>query len=278
MAKKKAVPKQTEETIVVSNEETPDVPVGAPGAPSDGPEDSSGQMTPEMNTKHPGWSQYVVDKLSDDEKFQDMPKTDGLRRLVEELVGPIVNMETKMEEVPRHGIDSDKNTATATVKITYLNSRFTQNGRPTPMSVCSTADANGLSCQHPFNKYLSSMAETRARGRAYREILRLKNICAAEEIDGSEPVLADNKPNDAMIQAVDMNAKRAGVNVQDTFRYVFEKEQGQKLKKGIRSYTKEEVQEVLERVQTLHKKLEKTNKSAPEALGTYDPSWREYFS
>lgn len=276
MAKKKvATTTQQQDDLEVSNMETDQPqPTGISGDETDKSEI--------YDPSHPGWTQYVLEQLTDDEKFNDLPKADGLRRLVETLIGPIVKFDTKMEEVPRHGTDTSKNTATAVVQITYLNNRLLRNGSPTPMSVTATGDANDLSCDFPFNKYLSSMAETRAKGRAYREILRLKNTCTSEEISGSDVVPAPKKISDATIVAIDMWAQRANVGVHEVFKKVFEKDQKQELKPSIRKYDTDETQDVLERLQKLHKKLEKDKDagksvSPPKELGTYDSSWREYF-
>jgi hypothetical protein len=122
-----------------------------------------------------GWTDYLMSLLREDEIFDKRPTCDGLRRLVEELVGPILGREVVILNPPT----KDNNmTASIVVRLSVNSSGdFWGNRVITEEDV---GDAGPFNSDPPFDKYPSSLAMTRAEGRCLRRILRMKTITSEE--------------------------------------------------------------------------------------------------
>ena len=220
----------------------------------------------------PRWTSHVLSHLEDDEKQDDYPKTDGLRRLVHKFIGPIVRYDVDVNECPRHGAArSDSNTATVTVTISVVSKSTGET-----LVYSSVGDANELSCMPPYNKFLSPIAETRAEGRCYRKILGLKNIVTADEIDrnGSTlPPLAVGAANDAQIFILNELCKRQNLNVQAVVTGVYEQHIKKDVPSNIRKCQEEDLKIILDKLHnTDHKKVD-----WPDKFRGYESGWKEYF-
>lgn len=129
--------------------------------------------TPTRNDKN--WTAYVMSLMYDDEVIEGHPTVDGLRRVTEQLMGPIVNITSKVLQVP----DINNNFhATVRVRIDTEIAR-----------VDGCADAGGNNCKPTFAIHPVAMAESRAESRAYRRLLRLRNIITAEEVVKEEQII-----------------------------------------------------------------------------------------
>lgn len=128
---------------------------------------------PEYNS--PEWSDFVLSKLTADEFRDGAPLVDGLRRVSQVLLGPIV------ESVPAEMRINDNQTIVS-YKISFLwamnDSRFGQ-----IITFGGVGDATENNCDFPYNNYRGPMAETRAEGRALKKALGLKRILTADEIN-----------------------------------------------------------------------------------------------
>lgn len=165
MPKKKAV-KPKEEDLEFEIEEN----VGDVGFKLPQPESMPSRIDPK-------WSDYVLSQLAEDEKQGDYPKTDGLRRLVNLLIGPIIRTDVEVVNCPSYG-QANHNDNTSTIKVS-LQIHDKELNRDIVYSSC--ADASTIGMEAPYSYYLSAIAETRAEGRAYRKVLGLKNIITADE-------------------------------------------------------------------------------------------------
>ena len=211
----------------------------------------------------PNWTEYVLSQLDPDEIRDGNPKVDGLRRLVEKLVGPIVSAEIKCEHVPVYGGENSmkENTATILAKVVVV-----KEGKP--LVTTSVADASSASCPPPYDKYLSSIAETRAKARCYREILRLKNVVSADEMpDGAASVTGPELITDNQINLIETNCKDLNLDIKEVFTKVI------KERPSIRRYTREDAVNVLDKL----REAKKSNKPK-SSTADYDPTWREYFA
>ena len=153
----------------------------------------------------PEWTEYVLSHLTDDEKVDGNPTTDGLRRLVEYFVGEIV--ENKVEAVR---VEPEWSTIKHTVGI------MTSTGVRRHEEI---ADIHRENIDPRFLRFASATASTRAEGRALKKALKLKKVLTAEEILVGEPsinstktVIADPNKMDAM-QANMLNAMFAKLNI-----------------------------------------------------------------
>ncbi len=168
----------------------------------------------------PGWNDYVLAQFTDEELYDGNPTVDGLRRVVELLIGPIIEMKTRIEQTPH--VDND-NRATATVRITIIK----RDDPSAPYySYTGSADACGSNLQDTVKSYPVAMAETRAEGRALRRALRLRNVAAEELSNGgfsnkpaeqslTKETIAEEsaiKPN--QVNMIKVLAKRLNINVE----------------------------------------------------------------
>lgn len=128
------------------------------------------------------WPDFVMSHFDESELVKKVvygteksfPKVDGLRRVVELLLGPIIQGQARTIECSR-----PDNDYTATVEYT-VKIRCTKTGG-TDRVFTSVADA-GLNNADPiFRRFAPQLAETRAEGRALRKALRL-NVVAFEEL------------------------------------------------------------------------------------------------
>lgn len=136
----------------------------------------------------PDWNEYVLSQFAPAELYDGNPTVDGLRRVVELLIGEVVLQETTVVQTPT---PENGGRATATVNV---HIRAHDNG-PTK-GYSGSADACYENLQDAVKLYPVAMAETRAEGRALRRALRLRTV-AAEELNGASAVpVAVTAPGD----------------------------------------------------------------------------------
>lgn len=147
-----------------------------------------------------GWSDYVLSHLFEDEMRDGHPTVDGLRRLVELLVGE-PNSETEVKQSP--GPD---NQFSATV-VVHIEAGFRK--------VSGAADVNPKNTEALYAKHATATAESRAEGRAYRKLLGLRGVLAAEELANENEIEdSTDKIKDHQIMMINVQAKNQNVNVE----------------------------------------------------------------
>ena len=157
----------------------------------------------------PEWDDYVLSHFQPNEFFNNNPTVDGLRRVAEKLVGPIMQSNTQVSSAP----SITNPYATVIVEIAFS----TEEGLK---RFSGAADASDNNVNPPYNKFLTAMAETRAEGRALRRALKLKVVAAEELIDIPEqPVVAPVADKTDLITAnqinfLDMICRRTNINMQ----------------------------------------------------------------
>lgn len=162
------------------------------------------------------WSDYVVSLLTDKEvvnvKGKKVPKTDGLRRIANKLLGRVRLSKSCVKECP-----SESNHFTAVVEHTLSFESY----EGTYLEVTGAADASAEHLDDPFNKYVTANASTKALGRAYRDALQLQ-VFVAEElndindmvISGSEEDLEDAGPAEsAQKRAIQLVCNRLEIDI-----------------------------------------------------------------
>jgi hypothetical protein len=154
------------------------------------------------------WSDWVLSKLESDELIDGAPKTDGLRRLVEAYVGEIVDMKSVIVQPPNN---ENFNTAVVTVRVHILKDGDVK-------SFSGSADASTRNSDPPYNQYPTAIAETRAYGRAFRNILRIRTAVAEELSKNAEYVSetsdSDRKITGPQIKGIDNLCKLLDINVE----------------------------------------------------------------
>mgnify|MGYP001213427509 CR=1 FL=1 len=174
--------------------------------------------TPQISD--PNWTEYVIGLLSEDEKINNNPTCDGLRRVFEILVGKIESCDMEVLQVP---VIENRNHATVKCSMKYFdfhsrNYRF----------ISDVASCNEGNTQTPYSLYPVATAATMAEGRCLRKALRIKAI-ANEEVLRPDDVTVQNvlDNNASVIPATDIQKKminvlseRCGIHVSKLLHYL----------------------------------------------------------
>ena len=134
-------------------------------------EDEIMEIDEMLNPIDPGWHDYVMGKFIEEELKSGKPTVDGLRRVTELLLGPILECKSEVLQLPHN--DHDRR---ATVKVTLHIEYEPQDIR----GVDGVASVYWGNTDSPYRNYPVATAETRAEGRALRKALRLR-VLAEEE-------------------------------------------------------------------------------------------------
>jgi hypothetical protein len=162
------------------------------------------------------WTDYVLGLLSDDEKINGNPTTDGLRRIFEVVLDcKLVSCTTNVCQSPSP--DNEKR-ATVVYSLSYaLKPNESQVNDLNIVTVDGAADVYWGNCDKVYRNHPVAVAETRAEGRALRRALRLRKVVAAEEIAKEIEDHPDhntvNKISNQQINFIDVLAQRLNINV-----------------------------------------------------------------
>lgn len=158
------------------------------------------QQAPAISPSDPGWTDYVMELLTDDEKYDGFPTCDGLRRVFELLIGEIVSVDMDPIQVP-----DNQNGGRATVKCTITFIALNGSGEK---SISDVADCYFGNTAQPYVKHPSATAATMAEGRCLRKGLRVRTLVReenmapkgdeaemAQELENGENVISGNQQN-----------------------------------------------------------------------------------
>jgi hypothetical protein len=158
------------------------------------------------------WSDYVLGLLSDDEKIEGNPTTDGLRRVFEIAMNCEI-IDSLSEVVQSPSIDNEKR-ATVVHMLSYIVNGDKERNTKT---VSGAADVYWGNCDKIFRNHPVAVAETRAEGRALRRGLRLRKVVTADELSRE---IEDNPDGDSVtkisnnqLNFMDVLAKRLDINM-----------------------------------------------------------------
>ena len=138
-------------------------------------EENVSPTQPDINSEK--WQDYVMSKFRDSELKNGNPTAYGCERLVEDLIGPIIEQRIKSVVGP-----SKENNGTGVV-VAQITVRVENESHPSAgeyIIVEDVADCNGQNADAPYNRYTTSSASTRAFGRIYKRILKLHKHVAEE--------------------------------------------------------------------------------------------------
>lgn len=130
----------------------------------------------------PEWTQFVLGQFMDDEVDGKNPRVEGLRRVAGLLVGELIEEGCDLVAVP-----TEDNRFRACVKAWGVF--LTADGRQKRFE--ALADAHSENCLEDYATYLVAMADTRAKGRMFRNALHLRKVVAAEEISKTVGAASD---------------------------------------------------------------------------------------
>lgn len=167
------------------------------------------------------WTDYVLSLLSDDEKINGNPTTDGLRRVFEIALNcKVVVSSSNVVQTP-----DPNNEKRATVVHTlcyHLNGGTPETSHLNMITVDGAADVYWGNCDKVYRNHPVAVAETRAEGRALRRALKLRKVVAAEELAKDIEDNPDNnsvsKISNQQINFIDIMAQRLNINVVKLFK------------------------------------------------------------
>jgi len=140
-----------------------------------------------------GWTEFIMEDLEDSELYDGIPSAAGLRRMVEKHISPIVNIEVDITPIVGQFL-----TVAAICKTTLENGEC--------YSACS--DANLWSAGEVFKNKLTALADTRAKSKCFREILRINNVLSLEEINNTEDPDSDTLVTTTQVMALKKSCER----------------------------------------------------------------------
>lgn len=138
----------------------------------------------------PGWSDYVLSHLLDEEKFEGNPTVDGLWRVAEIVLGSVTSFGPTVIQAA-----NDQNGWCSTVVYEAIFEN--ENGI---YRYSASADANPKNTVEEFARHATAMAETRAAGRMLRRALGLRKVVTAEEMTAPSIEKKDEDGNPKFMQ------------------------------------------------------------------------------
>ena len=162
-----------------------------------------------------GWTDYILELLSDDEKIMGNPTTDGLRRIFEIAMDcVVVDSSSSVVQCPD---PNNEKRATVVHSLTYVLNNSDLDQEIKKRTVNGAADVYWGNCDKTFRNHPVAVAETRAEGRALRRGLKLRKVVAAEEL--AEETEDDPNGNNVskistnQISFIDVLTKRLNIDV-----------------------------------------------------------------
>lgn len=213
------------------------------------------------------WSDHVLSLLSDDEKIDGNPTTDGLRRIFEIALGcTVINSTSDVVQSPD---PQNEKRATVVHNIAYaLNNEA--DGTPNyndVRSVSGSADVYWGNCDKVYRNHPVAVAETRAEGRALRRALKLRKVVAAEEIAANveDDVTGDSvgRISSNQINFIDVMAKRLNVDVIKLM-------VSMSLDKNIKNLTHDNAVSIIRELSKHQQNVE----DIPDELRSYQDNWK----
>ena len=161
------------------------------------------------------WTDYVLGLLSDDEKINGNPTTDGLRRIFEKVLNcTILHINSDVVQTPS---PENEKRATVVYRIDYYLNDGSVPDQIKNRSVTGAADVYWGNCDKIYRNHPVAVAETRAEGRALRKGLKLRKVVAAEELAKDIEDHPDHdtisKISNNQLNFIDVLSKRLDINV-----------------------------------------------------------------
>ena len=215
----------------------------------------------------PEWNEYVMSMFTPKELYDGNPLVNGLRRVAELVIGPIVYSGPTQVFPPQR----DDHHGRATVVFTV---EFENGMRYSEVADCWEGNTDDMFCA-----YAIATASTRAEGRALRKALRIRAV-AAEEMTkkdtakivrelSSKKETSDggyddsSRMSDAQYNFIDVKCKQLNVNGRELFKTVFNVDNNRKISKKVAS----------DIIDTLNN-YQRDKSTIPEAILGYIEEWR----
>lgn len=155
-----------------------------PSANDEDPSDKALMASVEAKNDRPSildanWTEFVLSQFDEDELYKGRPTTDGLRRIVRKLLGPITRS-VPVKVVPASAENEGRATVVWEIDILWA---YDEDGLdPHTRTFGDVADVFHGNTKNGYDNFAAATAGTRAEGRALRKALQLKKVLAAEEV------------------------------------------------------------------------------------------------
>jgi hypothetical protein len=219
----------------------------------------------------PEWTPYVLSLLTDDERFGDKPRVAGLHRLVGLVIGPFTYevsdqaTNTLLDVIKRDGKELHiyKTSVRHVIKVADQKLGIER-------TAAGLADSSPYNTPAGFVQYPDAIAETRAKGRAYVNILGIQTVTAEECVDNPTVKMDDQyaeRINGKQISAIEVVCKKLDINVKK-FLAGYARSLG---KSAISEITWDQARDMIKDANALQQKLEEI----PDNIRGYNPNWRD---
>ena len=213
------------------------------------------------------WTDHVLELLSDDEKINGNPTTDGLRRVFEIALNcTVIGSESSVIQSPSP--DNEKR-ATVVHCISFVINNESQDDAIKYRSVSGAADVYWGNCDKIYRNHPVAVAETRAEGRALRRALKLRKVVAAEELAKEiedDPDRGNvSKISSNQINFIDVMSKRLNISVVELMNSLAI------VNDNIHNISHDDAVTV---IKELSKHQQKTTEIPQDLIG-YQPTWKE---
>lgn len=213
------------------------------------------------------WNDYVLDLLSDDEKIDGNPTTDGLRRIFEIALNCSI-IDSSSDVVQSPSPDNEKR-ATVVHNLTFVLNDESVPEEIKYRTVSGSADVYWGNCDKIYRNHPVAVAETRAEGRALRRGLKLRKVVAAEELATN---VEDDPTGDSVsrissqqINFIDVMSKRLNINP------VVLIDNMNLNSKNIKSLMHDDAVSIIRELSSYQQKLD----DIPDGLKGYSETWKE---
>ena len=210
------------------------------------------------------WHDYVIRQFRDDELQGGHPIRDGLERVAQKLIGPIVSKQITGNIGPNK---DNYGTATVSVSLKFIVKNEQHPLIDDYLIQDGIADVNSRNTPHPFNLHASSTAASKAESQALRKALGLRKLVAAEELAPDDAAiedvfLPDSVISNEQINIIDLLCRRTNLSVLEfinigEIKYAFVKQ--------IPSSKAQNMIKLLNEIQSGKKTV---------TIKPYDPAWR----
>lgn len=215
------------------------------------------------------WHDFVMNQFMRSELNNGYPKTDGLRRVAQILLGPIYDSGPVVLQLPTiysiTGEGQSRNTTFQPAVVRYdiiigwHRDGRDENGRFLTRRFSDVAEINNLNTTKEFIMHATASAATKAEGRALRKALQLRTLSAEEmeiplkkeeaESQNFDELSSDKVKVDQM-NFIDMFARRLDINLAK----LLEKE-------GIKELNQENCLSLIEKLKIMRQSKESIDES-----------------
>lgn len=212
------------------------------------------------------WSDHVLSLLTDDEKIEGNPTTDGLRRIFERALN--CEVIESMANVVQCPDPNNEKRATVVYTITYVLKDSDTDQECKVKTVSGAADVYWGNCDKIYRNHPVAVAETRAEGRALRRALRLRKVVAAEElatnIEDDPTGESVSKISSTQINFIDVMSRRLNINPNGLLKLV-------NINKNIKNLMHDEGVLIIRELSKHQQNID----DIPDSIVGYTENWKE---